>query len=76
MIQLNQVNATFDDTQIAWIDKIARQKFHMTDRGAKPHVLRVCVDLVRQFGFAELESLLAKKEKEQSNSNQPVSNTG
>ncbi len=72
----NQINATFSPDTVQWLHQLARERYHTQTRGSATLAVRVCVDLVRQFGFAELESLLAKRENEQSIHNQPVSNTG
>ena len=46
-----QVNSAFDKEQIAWIDQIALKHFCMVSRGARTHVVRVCVNLVREQGL-------------------------
>ena len=51
--EYTQVNATFDPDQIDWLDRIAKDNFRMTDRGARTHVVRVCVDLAREKGLLE-----------------------
>jgi len=42
----NLVNTQFQADQIAWMQKVAEEKFRMRGRGALPHVIRTCVDLV------------------------------
>ena len=49
----NLVNTQFQADQIAWMQKVAEEKFRMRGRGALPHVIRTCVDLVIENNLLE-----------------------
>ena len=49
----NIVAVQFQTDQITWMQKVAKEKFRMRGRGALPHVIRTCVDLVIENNLLE-----------------------